>query len=99
MVVLDMFWLADSDGETMGQLSSADEVRRRREIRRAYEKAPHLPIAGTSSVSPLNENPQLHLLCSGAATALRAMDSSPLVPARSKGPPEVRDASRSRERR
>ena len=45
------------------------------EVCRAFDKAPHLPVAGTSSVSCFNERIQVDLLFSGDIIAVHAMDA------------------------
>ena len=44
-----------SVGENMGLLSFVDEVLQHSDACRALERAPHLPNAGTSQVSPFYE--------------------------------------------
>ena len=74
----------------------ADEVAEQCEVCRAFDKAPRIPIAGTSTASAFNEKLQIDLLFLGDIIALRIMDMfskySLLIPARSKNPQEVRDA-------
>ena len=73
-----------------------DEVLAHCEVCRAYDKAPRVPIAGTSTVSMRNEKLQAGLPSSDHVVALHAMDGyskSPLsIPARSGNPQKVRGA-------
>ena len=60
------------------------------EVRRAFDKAPHVPIAGTSKVSTLNGKLQEQILFLGEVIALRATDVRAkyplLIPAHSGAP-------------
>ena len=56
-------------GKYQELLDRLDEV-----VCQAFEKAPHLPVAGTSSAMPLNEKLQVYLLVLDETVALRAMD-------------------------
>ena len=47
--------LVDADGETVGLVSSVDEVMQQRDVCRAFDEAPYLPIAATSSASSFSE--------------------------------------------
>ena len=79
----------------MNVATTADEVLGQCKVRRAFDKAPHAPIAGTPTASVSNEKLQADLLFPGDLIALRAMDVfskySLLIPVRSEGPPEVWD--------
>ena len=63
------------------------------EVCRAFDKAPHLPIAGTSMVAAFNEKLQVDLLFLDDLIVLHIMDVfskySVLTPVRSKNPLEV----------
>ena len=54
----------DSDGEITGLPGCVAEMPQHCEASRAYKETPHLPIAGTSSVSPFNEKLRVDLLFS-----------------------------------
>ena len=75
-----------------------DEVLDHCEAWGAFEKAPHAPIAGTSTVPMLSEQLQAGRLSSDDPIAFHAMDvysKDPLlIPVRSKNPQGVRDAPR-----
>ena len=68
--------LVDFNGESTGCVDFADEVAMQRGVRCAYDMAPHIPIAGTSSSYAFSAKFQVHLLFLGTAIALRAMDAS-----------------------
>ena len=89
--------MVDSGGEAMGLSVREGEVLRQCEVCRVLLKAPHLPIAGASSVSSSNDGFQVDLLFSGDAITLRLMDVSSayslLGLVRSENPLEVRDDS------
>ena len=69
-----------------------DEVSEQRGICRAFDKAPHVPVAGTSTVSMSNGNLQVDLVFPANLIALRAMQISPqyslIAPARPKNAQE-----------
>ena len=76
--------LADSGGDNMHLPTCADGVLARREVCQAFEKAPHAPVAGTSTAAMSNEKLQVDVI------ALRIMDvyseySLP-IPVRTKNP-------------
>ena len=77
----------------MHLLTCADEVLEQREGRRACGKAPHAPIAGTSTVATFYEKLQVELLFLNDITAMRAMGVFStyffLIPTHSKNPQEV----------
>ena len=89
--------LVEADGDSQGLLECADEVPRQCGVCRAFDKAPHLPAAGTSPVSSFREKLQAGLLLLDNAVALRAMDVSSecslMVQVSPKNPLGVRDAS------
>ena len=86
----------DTVGETQVLLGCVGEVLRQREVRRAFDTASHLTIAGTSSASPFIEKLQEKLLFLGDAIAPHAMDLYPKytlsAPIRSKNLLVVRGA-------
>ena len=88
--------LVDSDGRDMHSVDCVDEVSERCDVRRSYEKAPHVPIAETSTVSMFNEKLRPDLAFLGDLIALHAVDVfskfSLLIPVRSMCHQEVRDA-------
>ena len=53
---------ADSERETMGMGNYAGEASERREICRAFDKAPHIPTAGAPTASPFNKKSQADAL-------------------------------------
>ena len=67
-----------------------DEVRGHRDVGRAFDGAPHVPIVGTSTLSMSNEQVQDDLLFLDNIVALRVVDVpsmySLFTPARSKNP-------------
>ena len=65
--------LADSDLEAAGLACCAGEVLEQCEICRAFDKAPRIPIAGTSIFSAINEEVRADLLFLDDAAAARAM--------------------------
>ena len=87
--------LVDSDSGLSHLVAHVDSVLDTREVRRVSDKAPHLPIAGTSSVSCFNERVQADLLFLDDIIAARAMDVfskySLLRRVKSKNPEEVWD--------
>ena len=86
----------DTDGENMPLVNYVAEVLEHCEVRRAFDKAPHVAIAGASTVSLPNGNLQIGLSPLDEIIALRAVDVyskySLLLPERSKHPQEVWDA-------
>ena len=66
------------------------------DVCRAFDKAPHIPIAGPTAVSAFNEKVHVDLLSLGDLVMARAMDVfskySLLRPAQSENPQEVWDA-------
>ena len=80
-------------------MNYVDGVLGRCGVCRASDKAPHLPIPGTSTVLTFNGNLQVDLFLPGDLKALRPMDLYPThslsMPARPKNPQEVRDSFRS----
>ena len=87
--------LVDSDGGMSHLVAHVDSVLGNCEVCRAFDKAPHLPIAGTSSVSCFNERVQVDLLFLDDIIAAHAMDVfskySLLHRVKSKNPQEVWD--------
>ena len=73
----------------------AQDVANRREVRRSVEKAPNLPVAGTSIVSAMNEKVQADPLVPDDVIALHAVDlcskHSPFARVLPKNPAEVWD--------
>ena len=88
--------LVDSEGKNLHLLWRVDEASERRDVCRASRRAPHVPIAGTSTVSTFKNKMQVDLLFLGDIIVLRVMDVfskySPLTPARYENPQEVRGA-------
>ena len=74
----------------MPLITCADELLARCEACQAFEKAPHVPAAGTSAAAMFNEKLQADLLFLGDIIALHIMDVyskySPLIPARAENP-------------
>ena len=66
--------LVDSDSGMSHLVAHVDGVLDTCEVCRAFDKAPHLPIAGTSSVSCFNERVQVDLLFLDDILAAHAMD-------------------------
>ena len=90
-VMLHVFWghasarqltrsLVDSDGGAVGCFGSADAVLQPCEVCGAFDKAPHLPAADTSSASPPNAKLRSDLLFLDDTMAPRAMDVYPRYP-------------------
>ena len=88
--------LVDSDGGMSQLVTHVDEVLGKCDARRAFDKAPHVPIAGASTVSTFIEKVQVDLLFLGDLLVVHAMDVfskySLLHPVQSENPPEVRGA-------
>ena len=78
-------------------MNYVDEVLGQCEICRAFDKAPHIPIVGTSTAPMFNEKVQVGLLIPGETFALHALDMCPkyslLLPGRSATPRKVRNVS------
>ena len=76
-------------------VAHVDEVLGNCAVRRACDRAPHVPIAGAAAVSAFNEKVQVGLLFLGDLVVVRAMDIfseySSLRPAQPKNPQDVRD--------
>ena len=87
--------LVDAEGDTQSLLQHVDEVASQCDTCKAFEKAPHIPFAGTSSVSMFNERLRMDLLFLDDITALRIMDVFPkysiITRVRSRNPQEVWD--------
>ena len=77
----------------VNQWNQVDQVLETCDVCRAFDKAPHIPIDGTTTVSAFNEKVQVGLLFLGALIVAHAMDVFPkysaLQPAQSKNPQEV----------
>ena len=77
-------------------IQHVDDVVSLRDTCKAFEKAPRIPISGTSPVSMFNERVQMDLLFLDDIIALRIMDVFSKYPiltrVRSKNPQEVWDA-------
>ena len=84
---------ADSDGEKMHLVNIANEVSERRDICRASDEAPHVPITGTSAVLMFTEKLQVDSLFLGGLIALRAMDVFSKYPHPRSGAPEKSSGS------
>ena len=69
--------VVDADGGHLGLLGCVDGELRQREVCRAFDNAPGLPAAGTSSVSLLGEELQAGLLFLDDTLALRATGMYP----------------------
>ena len=86
----------DAEGDTQSLIQHVDEVASQRDTCKAFEKAPHIPISGTSTVSMFNERLQMDLLFLDDIIALHIMDVfskySILTRVRPKNPQEVWDA-------
>ena len=80
--------LVDVDGANKRLLDVTAEVAGQCGVRQAFDKAAHLPLAGTSSAPPLNEKRQVDLLSLSNVIDLRTMDIYP------KNSPSVRVCSR-----
>ena len=88
----------DSGGCNSHLVNYVDEVSGHCEVRLAFDKAPHVPIVGTSTASMLHEKVQVNVPFSDDVIALRAVDmyfeNSLLLLAQSANPQEVRDSFR-----
>ena len=71
--------LVDSEGGNFHVLQDVDEVLGRCGVCRAFGRAPHLLIAGTSTVLMLNGKLQVALLFLGDIIALHAMEVFPSI--------------------
>ena len=82
--------LADSESGNSHLVNFADGALEHCDACKAFEKAPHAPIAGTLRVSMFNEKVQVDLPFLGDLIALHAMDTfsrySLLLPVQSKNP-------------
>ena len=89
--------LADAEGDTQSPMQRVGDVVSLCDASRAFEKAPHIPISGTSTAPMFNERLQIDLLFLGDIIALHIMDVfskySILTRVRPKNPQEVWDAS------
>ena len=88
--------MAEADGRANSLIQYVDEVVRNCDVCKAFDSAPAIPVAGTSSVSAFNEKLQVDLLFLDDLIVLHVLDLfsrySLLVPARSENPEEVWDA-------
>ena len=88
--------LVDSEGGNSYSVNFVDDVGENCDVRKAFEKAPYVPIAGATAVSMFNEKVQVGPQFSDDLIALHAMDIcptySPLTPAQSKNPQKAWDA-------
>ena len=71
--------LVDSGGGNLHLLQDVDEELERRGVCRAFGRAPHLPIAGTSAVLMFNGKLQVDLLFLGDIIALHVMEVFPSI--------------------
>ena len=87
--------LVDPDGGMSHLVNHVDKALETWGACRAFDKAPHIPIAGTTTVSAFNEKVQVDLLFLDDLIVVRAMDVfskySLLRPAHSKKPQEPCD--------
>ena len=85
--------MVEADGRAGSLVQYVDEVVRNCEVCRAFDMAPSIPIAGTSTVSAFNEKLQIDLLFLDEHIVLHVLDIfsrySLMVPVRSKNPEEV----------
>ena len=86
----------DAEGDTQYLVQHVGDVVAQCDVRKAFEKAPHIPISGTSSASTSNERLQMDLLFLGDIIALHSVGVfskySSLARVRSKNPQENWDA-------
>ena len=80
----------ESDGDNAHLIARAEKVPAQRYVCRAFERAPHVLVTGTSTVAMFDEN--LQVMVAG-----QVMDGFPeyslMIPVRPKNPQEVWDAS------
>ena len=69
--------LVNSDGDNLHPLQHADDVSEHYMVFRAADRAPDLPVAGTSTVFTFNEEPQVGPLLLGDIPALHFTDVPP----------------------
>ena len=85
----------ENDGKAGGLIPLVDDAVRGCEICRAFDAAPTIPVASTSTASSSNEKVRVVLLFLGDLVALHLLDLFSrcplLVPVRSKRPEEVWD--------
>ena len=90
--------LVDSDGSMSHFAPHLEAVLGKCDVCRAFDKAPHVPIAGASAVSMFNEKAQVDLLFLGDLVVAHAMDVfskySLLRPEQSKNPQALPGAFR-----
>ena len=63
-----------AEGDAQSLIRHVDEVAAQRGACKAFEKAPHIPISGTSAVSMFNERLQVDLFFLDDVVTLRIMD-------------------------
>ena len=78
----------DAEGANKRLLAVMNEVVGQCEVRQAFDTAPHLPLAGTSSAPLFKKELQVDLLFLGNVIDLRAVPS-PLARVCSQNPPVV----------
>ena len=80
----------DSNGETMGSVHYVSELLEQCGSCRVFDKAPHIPIAGSFPVQVFIGKLKVDPLAAGDGIASHATDvyskNSPVIPARSKKP-------------
>ena len=83
----------DAEGGTQSLVRHVDDVVAQCDVGAAFEKAPHIPISGTSSASMFNERQRIDLLFLDDIIAQRVMGVfsrySILTRVRSKSPEDV----------
>ena len=88
--------LVDSDGGMSRLVNQAGQVLETCDACKAFDKAPHIPIAGTTTISAFDEKVQVDLLVLDNLVTLHAMDFflrySMLLPASSEKSLEAWDA-------
>ena len=86
----------DAGKDNLPPLRHVEEVANQCDVCKAFDKAPHTPIAGTSTVAMFNEKLQVDLLFLDDLIVLHIMavftKNSILTPVRSRNPLEVWDA-------
>ena len=84
----------DSDSGNLHPPHHVEEVLGRREICRASDRAPHVPVAGAPTVSMFHEKLRADVLFLDDIVALHVTDvsskNSPLIPVRSENPQKRR---------
>ena len=67
--------LVDAEGDTQSLIQYVDKVVSQCDTCKAFEKAPHIPISGTPTVSMFNEKAQVHPLFPAATIALHVVNA------------------------